>query len=385
MFDKPEHNNLFIAFSITVLICIGVSSVAPVLPTISRHFQIDHVKASLLITFFTLPGIVFLPIAGFLTDRYGRKVVLLSCLISFAIAGTACSQATEFHHLLMLRVIQGLSAAPFGMLSSTIIGDTFRGAELGRVVGYNTTILNIGLALAPGIGGNLALIHWKFVFIIPALALLTAFTAVKAPLGKPKETLPPKIYFTKFLEVLRHKKTMLLLSLGFFNLLMVFGPLLICLPLLLDAKYQASSAQIGYIMGTLAISAAIAGTVTGRLLAVNSPQKLLLIGQSCVVLAMFLIPLTPYLWLHFLPVLLLGIGNGMSATSVMSTVIVQAPMGQRASLMSVYGVSLCLAQTLGPLFFGGIAKFGGVNIPFFVASCIAVLMGTITFLFNWDR
>jgi MFS transporter, ACDE family, multidrug resistance protein len=68
----------------------------------------------LLITVFTLPGVFLTPVAGVLSDKFGRKTVLIPSLLLFGVAGGACALARDFELLLGLRVLQGVGAATLG-------------------------------------------------------------------------------------------------------------------------------------------------------------------------------------------------------------------------------------------------------------------------------
>ncbi|MDL2306489.1 MFS transporter [Desulfovibrio sp. OttesenSCG-928-C06] len=383
--SAPEKRVMVIAVTVTSMIAIGVSSVAPSLPLLGRHFGTDEVTTALLITSFTLPGLLFLPLAGFFADRYGRKAVLLPSLIIFGLSGTACAFTSSFETMLALRAVQGISAAPFGMLGATLIGDTFNGPKLGRMMGVNGSVLNVTLALSPAIGGFLANIHWKAIFILPLIALAAAVFSFRQPLQKPENKPPLKGYFQSVLGLLRNRKVLALLGLGFFNLFITYGPILTCFSLLADSKHQASPAHIGYILGSLSISAAITAPWAGKMLSRTSPHKLLVAGQSCIAVGLAIIPFVGILWLHLVPILLFGAGIGLCSTTVVSTMVAQAPTEQRASLMSAYGMSLCLAQTAAPLICGAITKWFGVDYAFFSMAVAAAIMVALSRNIRWDK
>jgi MFS family permease len=82
--------NLNIIFCITLLAVLGVSSIAPVFPTVAEELEIAPEAVGLLITVFTLPGIILTPVLGIMADRFGRKQVLVPALILFSLAGASC-------------------------------------------------------------------------------------------------------------------------------------------------------------------------------------------------------------------------------------------------------------------------------------------------------
>ena len=78
---NPDLN---IIFAVTLLAVLGVSSVAPVFPTVAQELQVRTEAVGLLITVFTMPGIILTPIFGILADRFGRKQVLVPALLLFS-------------------------------------------------------------------------------------------------------------------------------------------------------------------------------------------------------------------------------------------------------------------------------------------------------------
>ena len=149
----------------------GVSSIAPALPLMVRELHVKPGQIGLLITVFTLPGMVLTPITGILADRYGRKAILIPSLFLFGIAGFLCTFTRTFEILILLRFIQGVGAASLGAMNVTLIGDIFSGNQRATAMGYNSSILSIGTASYPVIGGSLAMAGLYYPFILPLLSI----------------------------------------------------------------------------------------------------------------------------------------------------------------------------------------------------------------------
>src|SRR5690625_3647205 len=150
---------------------MGVSSIAPALPSIARTFSVTNDQIGRLITFYTLPGIILTPILGVIADRYSRKRVLIPSLFFFGIAGTACAFANSFDQLLFLRALQGMGSASLGALNLTLIGDLYSGNGRATAMGYNGSVLSVGAAAYPAIGGAVAILGWLFAFYLALLGV----------------------------------------------------------------------------------------------------------------------------------------------------------------------------------------------------------------------
>ena len=97
--------------------------------------------------------------------------MLVPSLFLFGISGTACAFTENFGLLLSLRFVQGLGAAALGSLNLTIIGDLYSGETRLRALGYNSTVLSIGAAVYPAMGGAMALLGWQYPFMLSITAI----------------------------------------------------------------------------------------------------------------------------------------------------------------------------------------------------------------------
>lgn len=114
---KPvwKDHYLHVLWLVTLMAVLGSSSVAPAFPEVRQEFGVSSGQVGLLITVFTLPGVLLTSVAGVLSDRFGRKMILIPSLMLFGIAGGACLLAKNFELLLALRTLQGVGAAALGL------------------------------------------------------------------------------------------------------------------------------------------------------------------------------------------------------------------------------------------------------------------------------
>ena len=171
--DNPTLRdfNLYIIFSITLFAVMGVASITPAFPQIINHYNLSVQQIGYLITVFTLPGIFLTPFIGILADRYGRKIILFPSMLIFGVAGFLCAFQSNYQSLLIMRFFQGVGAASLGSLNITLIGDIFNGKKRIQAMGYNASVLSIGTASFPAIGGLLASFDWQYAFYLPGIIL----------------------------------------------------------------------------------------------------------------------------------------------------------------------------------------------------------------------
>jgi ACDE family multidrug resistance protein len=116
-----KDHNLHIVFGVTLMAVLGTSSVTPAFPEVAQELGVSDGQVGLLITAFTLPGVLLASIWGALSDRFGRRKVLVPSLMLFGIAGGACALVRDFELLLVLRALQGVGVAALGAINVTVL------------------------------------------------------------------------------------------------------------------------------------------------------------------------------------------------------------------------------------------------------------------------
>lgn len=115
---KGSKGALIALASIPLIMTLGNSMLLPILPQISKKLGINAFQVSMIITVYGLIAILMIPVAGYLSDRFGRKIVILPSLILAAIGGAICVAAawfltgvTAYWVILGGRLVQGIGAA----------------------------------------------------------------------------------------------------------------------------------------------------------------------------------------------------------------------------------------------------------------------------------
>jgi ACDE family multidrug resistance protein len=368
-----KDRNLHIIFGVTLMAVLGVASITPAFPKIIRELGISEIEIGLLITVFTLPGLLLSPFTGMLADRFGRKKILVPSLFLFAIAGTSCALVKDFNLLLLLRAFQGLGAISLGAINTTIVGDLYTGKERAEAMGLNASVLSIGTGTYPVIGGALALLGWNYPFILPILAIpvgLFVMKGLKNP--EPENFQGLKTYLTGVWENLKNLKVLALFGAQTFNFIMIYGTFLTYFVLLMAEKFDASSLTIGIIMSAESFTTAVIATQLGTINKRVSLVSLIKISFLIAALAMALIPVMPFFWLLLIPAMILGIGGGIAIPSLYTLVAGIAPIEYRGAFMSLNSTMLRLGQTIGPPLIGLIYVSCGMNNVFYITAGAAL-------------
>lgn len=374
--EKLYHDtNLHIVFGVTLMAVLGVSSITPAFPSIVKVLHISSQSVGLLITVFTLPGVFLTPLFGILADRIGRKKILVPALLLFAIAGSSCAFARTFSTLLILRFFQGVGAASLGSLYVTLIGDLYTGKERTTAMGYNASILSVGTASYPAIGGILTTFGWFYPFLLP-IAALPVGAAVVLFLDNPEPTGTQtlKEYLGNTLHSIKNKTVIALFLAAIITFIMLYGSLLTYFPFLAEQSFGASPSVVGLILATMSASTAVTSSLLGKISCIVQEKTLVKISFILYPTALIMIPVISVLYLLVVPVIIFGIAQGLNIPSIQTVLTGYAPLEQRAAFMSFYGMVLRLGQTLGPVIMGLLFGIWGISAVFWAGACFSVCM-----------
>ena len=354
---------------------LGVASITPAFPSIIKHFSISPAQVTLLITVFTLPGIFLAPVVGILADRIGRKIILIPSLFLFGIAGATCFLTNNWQALLALRFIQGIGAASLGSLNVTLIGDLFTGEKRGEVMGYNASILSIGTALYPAIGGALAMAGWQFPFLLPLVAIPVAIFAIlwlKNP--EPKKQQNFRDYLKKTWRNINRKTVWGLFIINVLLFIILYGAFLSYFPQLMVERLHSTPLHIGLLMSGFSVITAFTASQKKQIDKRLSSKSQLNISFILYFISMLLLSFANEWWHLIIPLVTFGMAHGMLIPGIQTLLVGFAPLNERAGFMSINSLVLRFGQTIGPLFIGIFYAFGGVGITFIGGALVALIM-----------
>ncbi|UIO99149.1 MFS transporter [Halobaculum sp. CBA1158] len=170
--DDRDFRLLLLASLISPM---GASVVSPVVESLAAGpYGVSATEAGLLLSAFTAPGIVCIPLSGVLADRYGRKPVLAAGLALFGLAGVALTLTTAFRAALALRLLQGVGYTGIGPILITATGDLFTGPRESTAQGVRFTVVGVSLTVFPFLAGLLVALAWQFPYALYAAALPVA-------------------------------------------------------------------------------------------------------------------------------------------------------------------------------------------------------------------
>ena len=360
---------------VTMVTMMGGSVISPALPVIQQAFIIETSKIGLLMTAFSLPGIISIPIAGIMTDRFGRQKVIVPMLLLYSIAGSLCFFAPNFEVLLLLRFLSGLGAGALATLSLILIGDLFNDKEQKEALGYRTSFGYFSNGILPIFGGFLAVISWNYPFLLFLLGIPISLMAMAVLVNEKIDNQSTiKEYLIEVGRGLSNVRTASLLTIAPTLMMINQGILATFLPIYIDSKFGVSAAIIGIIISTRVIAGSLIAFFMGKLTEIVKEEWLLISSMIVLAITIIFIPFVTSVWFMIGPVMFMGFALGVSFPAFQSLLISEAPKELRAGVMSANGVTNRMGQAAGPIIAGALYATGGFKAVFFGASLFLLAM-----------
>lgn len=375
-----RDKNLQVLFGITLVAVVGVSSIAPVLPKVADALDVSPNRVGLLITAFTLPGIVLTPILGILSDRVGRKKIIVPSLFLFGVAGASVAFATSFETMLALRFLQGMGAASLGTINVTMIGDLYSGRERTEAMGYNSSILSLGTGMYPAIGGALAVFGWQYPFLLPLLAIPIGMRVMLSlDYDEPRNERDLKEYLAELSRAVSNRRVVGLLSVTLATFVILFGAQVTYLPIFIDTSFGASVAVVGVLLASASLASGLTSWQLGRITRYVSQKHLIMAAFGLYAAALTLVPLVPSVGLLVMPTLIFGVAQGLNLPNVFSMLTGSVSADNRGAVLALNGMLLRTGQAIGPLLMSAAAVTISIDGAYYLFALLPVIMLLVVF------
>lgn len=373
-------SGFFAIFSSTI-------SKSPVLPLFASHLGADPSGVGIVASVSAFTGIVASIPAGLLSDRLGRRKMLIFSLIVFSTAPFLYLFVKNVWQLALIRFYHGFATAIYIPVAMAFVADLFQ-HQRGEKMGWFSTATLLGRFLAPIIGGSIIgvivfspALGYKIVYLVCGVAGVIAFIfSIKLPSPSDKKETEEnwRETFLSFKLVLSNR--IILITAGVeASILFAYGTFETFLPLY-SIKSGLSAYEVGIFLSSQVITLALTKPLMGRFSDRHGRQPQIffgaLIGALCI--GSF------SLFRTFLPLLMLSILFGLSlsiVTSATSAFIADLSGKEtHGSAMGILGSIMDIGHTTGPLVSGFIAAFFGFEKVFLGASVVLIILGFIFFL-----
>ncbi len=355
---------------VPLLMVLGNSMLIPVFPEMQKTLNISQFQVGLTITLFSIPAGICIPILGFLSDKIGRKLIIVPSLILYAFGGVISGiapiiyQQQAYPLLLAGRVVQGIGAAGTGPIAMALVSDIFTGNQRSQAQGSVEAANGLGKVISPILGSLIALLFWYAIFFVyAALAIpiaLAVWFLIKEPKPKQKNNSFAN-YFQGIKKVFSQSGKSLIGSYLAASIVLftLFG-ILSYLSDILEVEYGLKGVIKGFALAGPVLAMSITSFVSGRMLK-NSPglMKPFIVGGLAVLsLALIILSVFKINIIFFIAILIMGTGTGLVLPAVNTTVTSAAPLAERGGITALYGTVRFFGVAAGPPTYSKLLELG---------------------------
>lgn len=341
---------------------LGTALLSPVLDSLIDPLGASPATIGLMMSAFTAPSVVVIPIAGVVADRYGRRPVILFGLLWFGLTGTAIAFTTDYTVVLSLRLLQGIGFAALTPIIITSLGDLYTGTKEATAQGLRFTGSGLSQTVFPLCAGVLVGVAWQYPFLLNAIAFPIAVVIYlffeepvdpdadrsddgdAAGFGDLWALVSQRRAWA--MVVVRGTPTMAWLGFLTYNSLVVVD------------LVGGTPAQAGLLAALGSLSYALAATQAGRITARFDSRLLPLVGMNVSMAGgVGLVFVSRTLATAAVGVVLMGLGFGVTLSLYRSIVTSLAPASLRGGFVSIGEGVGRLSSTVTPLAMGAAIAF----------------------------
>jgi len=342
----------------------------PVLPFYAREFGASGTTLGFLFTVYAAAQFLCAPAWGRLSDRIGRRRVMLMTIAGTTLALLGLGFARSLLWLFVARAVGGAFAANIGV-ASAYITDVTPEQDRTRWMGMLGACFGVGFVLGPAIGGALA----PYGYAVPMFAAaglsganwIHAALSLREPTARARDLSAqgPRLGALRVPLVRRLCIANLVFSLGVTQLETVFA-------FFMEDRFGYDAREVAVLLiGMAVLMGAIQGGGMKSLAARWSERGLATVGGGLLAAGFLALPLAPSVTLLLVPLGLCAVGRAILQPALMSLVSFGAQAGARGSVMGTFQASASLARVLGPIAAGWLYDRQQAA-PFFLAGLLLI-------------
>jgi ACDE family multidrug resistance protein len=380
--------------SIPLIMTLGNSMLIPVLPMLEKEINLSSFQSSMIITSYSVASIFLIPVAGFLSDRVGRKMVILPSLILALIGGLVAGYASwkindPFTWIIIGRIIQGIGAAGATPIILPLVGDLYRDDEekTSSCLGIIETSNTFGKVLSPILGSLLAALLWYLPFfsisIFSLISIIMVIFFIKVPKKKEKP-LGLKVFLQNTKKIFSEKGKWLYTTfvVGIYSMLALFG-ILFFLSDILEKEHHLKGVTKGLNLAIPLFILCLASFITGRIIKGNVDLmkkiilfSLVLISGSTVLLGY----LDQKLFLLLVVSSIIGLSIGAILPTLDALITENVEKEEKGTITSFYSSSRFIGVAAGPPIMS-IVMEKHLILSFYISGLLALTIGILVVFF----
>jgi len=359
---------------------LGAGIVVPLLPLYAESMGATGLSLGFIFAGFSISRTIFTPVFGRLSDRKGRRFILVIGLFAYALISFTYVLADNVYHLVLIRLVHGVTGAMILPIAQAYIGDLSPEGEEGKWMGYSNSAFFGGFGFGPLLGGVLAT-QWGMDLAFITMGVLNLLAFVIAVIMLPRSDVrkmaaaPP----LSFLDMRRSGNMAGLLS---FRLAIALGrsSFFTFLPLFVAMGLGLPENLIGILISVHVLLTSLLGIPGGKVADIFNRRALVIIGCLVIFAYLLLIPFSPGFWSLLALCVLGSIGSAIATPAVLALTVEEGRKYGMGSAIAAITMALSIGMALGPILSGALVDMTDINAAFYFSAGLS-LVGGVLFVF----
>ncbi len=368
---------MLILFITVFIYLLGFGIIIPILPILSRDFGADAFQTGLLLSCYSLMQFLFSPMWGKLSDRFGRRPLLLLCLFGEGISYVLLAYSHSLTALFAARLLAGFFGASLSTASAAV-SDLTPPGERSKGMAIIGAAFGLGFVFGPAIGGLMLSFGCSVAQVMFAVAGLCFANGIAGIYILP-ETLKVKSAqkkasrFSSILGQFQKPTVGLLMTIFFFGSF-AMSTMEANLIFWVKEKFNWSFTEVSYGFAYIGICIAMTqGLIVRKMLPKLGERVVLRIGLLCFFIGLSTIVLAPSVYFLALSMTFLALGTGLTNPSTMGSISLLTDPQEQGLAMGTTQSLASLGRILGPAFGGYLAIHIGLKSPFIMSSALLII------------
>lgn len=363
---------------VSFLTYLGFSLVSPILPKYALSFNVSIALTGWVVSAFAVARTLTDVPAGLMSDRLGKKTVMVPGLVVLSVSALFAGAAQSFEALLIGRALMGFGSSLYGTAASSWLGEVTIGKSRGRLMGVYSGMVLLGVSFGPAFGGFLAEVFGLRApfYLYSLLVLLGMFATMALPgLKQTKDGFRRSFTVSDVSKILSNRSFLIVsyASSSLFTLRMGVRATLI--PLYGGLNLSLNEAEIGIVLTGAAVASALVVFPSGWFSDRVGRKRPMMLSLLTVGLISLLIPYTTTFTSLLTVALLYGVAEGFQGP-VFAYAVDVSPQDKLGTAMGLNSIITDIGTVVGPVLATYISEAYNPTIvtpfPFFAMTLIAI-------------
>ncbi len=383
---EAKKSQLATIFVTVFLYLVGFGVIIPITPILAKNFGATSFQVGLLLSIYSFMQFVFAPFWGRLSDRYGRRPILLFCLVGEFFSYIAFGLARNFEMLFLARMLAGFFGASIST-ASAYISDITPPQERSKGMALIGAAFGMGFLVGPALGGGLTIWGGKIssephfdtsfaAYGVAVLCILNFIFALKFLKESLTEKAPHQEQRNRFQRLFRYLKLGLIGKLigVFFLTSLAMSTMEATLVLFVGDRFQWTVKEVSFGFAYIGLIMILSqGFLVRRLLPKVGERKMLVAGLSMMAIALSLIAAADSIWMLAISQTFLAFGFSFTNPSAMGSISLLADPKEQGEILGTTQGTASLGRIIGPAAGGWLYQHVSMGSPFLTGGFLAAM------------